>query len=95
MVHLLLQMGADANTGTLIILIQNLISQECKMATPLFVCVLKGETEAVKHLLEFGADPNVLCTTRKISPLHLAASKGNFFTFPFSKTQESWKSANS
>jgi hypothetical protein len=34
------------------------------------------EEESVKNLLAFGANHSVLCTSRKIAPLHLGASKG-------------------
>jgi len=63
MVHYLLQAGADPNI-------------ECKGLTPLYLCCLYGEEESAKYLLDFGADHSLLCTSREIAPLHLAASKG-------------------
>lgn len=39
------------------------------------------EIESVELLLNFGANSNVLCTPKKISPLHLAAYKGSLRIF--------------
>lgn len=49
---------------------------ECRGVTPLYLCCLYGEEESVELLLQYGANHSCLCTSRKIAPLHLAASKG-------------------
>jgi cytohesin len=47
-------------------------------ATPLFCAVAQGETEAVIHLVENGADINLCeCGSKGRSPLHAAAESGN------------------
>eukprot|EP01117_Protostelium_nocturnum_P016633 TRINITY_DN6632_c0_g1_i1.p1 TRINITY_DN6632_c0_g1~~TRINITY_DN6632_c0_g1_i1.p1 ORF type:complete len:601 (-),score=154.37 TRINITY_DN6632_c0_g1_i1:89-1891(-) len=63
MIHFLLQSGANPDI-------------ECKGVTPLYLCTLYSEEESVKYLLRFNANASTLCTSRRISALHLAASKG-------------------
>jgi hypothetical protein len=53
---------------------------ECKLVTPIFICCLKAEYDCVEELLNYGADPNLLCSVKKIAPLHIAASKGITYT---------------
>lgn len=51
--------------------------------TPLYYAAARGQGEAVKSLLKFGADPNSLSkepgygTTFRYTPLHPAAQKGH------------------
>lgn len=50
-------------------------------SAPLFIASMKDNVGVVKLLLKYGADVNVRCTEKKMTPTFVAALKGLYFDF--------------